>query len=97
VFVCVCPRAPICLPAPCLRACAPACARACRFEELGGFEIESNLGYFVAFAQRAFGEFAPKCGLWCTINEPEVYTEGARAAAGGRSRWPGSLTGSLTD
>ncbi|KAJ1623180.1 glycoside hydrolase superfamily, partial [Pavlovales sp. CCMP2436] len=41
------------------------------FEELGGFEVESNSGYFVAFAQRVFSEYSSKCKLWCTINEPE--------------------------
>jgi len=46
------------------------------FEELGGFEVESNNGFFVAFAQRAFAEYGGKCELWCTVNEPEVYVEG---------------------
>jgi beta-glucosidase len=46
------------------------------FEELGAFEVESNTGYFVQFCRKAFEEYAPKCGLWCTVNEPEVYVEG---------------------
>lgn len=52
------------------------------FEELGGFEVESNSGFFVAFAQRAFAEYGAKCELWCTINEPEV----SAGAGGGRGQ-----------
>lgn len=46
------------------------------FEERGGFEQATNVPAFVAFAQRAFAEYGPKCQLWCTVNEPEVYVEG---------------------
>jgi beta-glucosidase len=44
------------------------------FEERGAFEEEKNIKYFVRFAQKAFAEFQDKVTLWCTVNEPSVYT-----------------------
>jgi beta-glucosidase len=44
------------------------------FEELGGFESEANIPYFVTFAERMFQEFRSKVKLWVTINEPFFYS-----------------------
>jgi beta-glucosidase len=44
------------------------------FEDLGGFEHEKNISYFVRFSELVFKEFHPKVHLWCTLNEPGIYT-----------------------
>jgi len=43
------------------------------FEELGAFEKERNIEYFVRFAKRMFNEYSDRVKFWCTINEPGVY------------------------
>ena len=43
------------------------------FEDLGGFENENNIDYFVSFCKKIFPLFNQKVKIWCTINEPEVY------------------------
>ena len=44
------------------------------FEELGAFEREENIQYFVRFSQKIFEEYSDRVIYWCTINEPAVYT-----------------------
>lgn len=43
------------------------------FDNLGGFEKEENIKYFVNFSKKVFREYARYIPLWCTINEPAVY------------------------
>lgn len=43
------------------------------FENLGGFEKEENIKYFVAFSKLVFERLHSKIPLWCTINEPGIY------------------------
>jgi len=43
------------------------------FEEMGAFEKEENIKYFVNFCSKVFARFNEKIPLWCTINEPAVY------------------------
>jgi len=43
------------------------------FEDLGGFEKEENIAYFVEFAEVVFNALHSKVTQWCTINEPSVY------------------------
>eukprot|EP00455_Lapot_gusevi_P022480 TRINITY_DN233_c0_g2_i1.p1 TRINITY_DN233_c0_g2~~TRINITY_DN233_c0_g2_i1.p1 ORF type:complete len:477 (-),score=115.92 TRINITY_DN233_c0_g2_i1:302-1732(-) len=42
------------------------------FDEMGGWENEKNIDYFVNFSAFAFEQYRHKVKLWCTINEPEV-------------------------
>ena len=42
------------------------------FEEMGAFEKEENITYFVRFAQTVFSRLGSKVQLWCTINEPSI-------------------------
>ena len=44
------------------------------FEEIGAFEKEENIKYFVSFASFIFSKYSDKVKIWCTINEPEVYS-----------------------
>lgn len=44
------------------------------FEELGGFENEENIKYIVRFAKRVFKRYSDRVNLWCTINEPNIFT-----------------------
>jgi beta-glucosidase len=44
------------------------------FADLGGFERGANIDHFVAFCERMFREYGARVDLWCTINEPAVYT-----------------------
>lgn len=44
------------------------------FEELGGFENEENIKYIVRFAKKVFNRYSDRVSLWCTINEPNVFT-----------------------
>lgn len=43
------------------------------FEELGAFEKEENIEYFVGFAQNMANQYKDKVMLWATFNEPGVY------------------------
>lgn len=43
------------------------------FEELGAFEKEENILYFVKFCAFVFEKFGSKIHLWCPINEPCPY------------------------
>ena len=43
------------------------------FEDLGGFEPEENIEYFVTYSKRMFEEYGPKVKRWCTINECGPY------------------------
>lgn len=42
------------------------------FEELGAFEKEENIRYFVRFSQKIYEQLHTKVDLWCTINEPTI-------------------------
>ena len=44
------------------------------FEELGGFEKNENVDYWVRFAEKVFTRFGDRVKWWCTINEPAVFT-----------------------
>lgn len=44
------------------------------FEEKGAFENEKNSIYFTRFCEKVFDAFHDKVKLWCTINEPNIYT-----------------------
>lgn len=44
------------------------------FEDKGGFEKESNVSYFVRYAKKVFKRLGDRVKLWCTINEPTIYT-----------------------
>jgi beta-glucosidase len=44
------------------------------FDDRGGFEREENLPAFVSFSERMFREYGSTVDLWCTINEPGVFT-----------------------
>ena len=44
------------------------------FEEIGGFEKEENIEHFLSFCKKVFPLFSDKVKMWCTINEPEVYS-----------------------
>ena len=44
------------------------------FEDMGAFENEANIRYFVRFSQRVFDSLKDHVAIWCTINEPAVYT-----------------------
>ncbi len=46
------------------------------FEELGAFENEENIKYFVEFSQRVFARYKDRVKYWCTFNEPNVYITG---------------------
>ena len=43
------------------------------FEDLGGFEKEENIKYFLEFSELIFNELSDIVKYWCTINEPAVY------------------------
>lgn len=43
------------------------------FEDMGGFEKEENITYFVRYAKKVFERLGSKVPLWCTINEPTIY------------------------
>jgi beta-glucosidase len=44
------------------------------FEELGGFEREDNIRFFVSYAEKMFLAFRGRVQLWVTINEPFFYS-----------------------
>jgi beta-glucosidase len=43
------------------------------FEEMGAFEKEENIPFFVRFCELVFGEFSSQVRLWCPINEPGPF------------------------
>tara|TARA_B100000686_G_scaffold290898_1_gene318566 strand:+ start:1186 stop:2517 length:1332 start_codon:yes stop_codon:yes gene_type:complete len=44
------------------------------WEEKGGFTDERNLVDFLAYSERVFDELADRVKVWCTINEPTVFS-----------------------
>ena len=44
------------------------------FDELGSFEKEKNIDFFINFCELVFNRYSDKVSNWCTINEPEVYS-----------------------
>ena len=44
------------------------------FHELGAWEKEENIAYFVRYSQEVFKRFGHKVKYWCTINEPTVIS-----------------------
>lgn len=44
------------------------------FHELGAWEKEENISYFVRYAQEVFKRFGHKVKYWCTVNEPTVVS-----------------------
>ena len=42
------------------------------FENIGGFQKEENIRYFVEYAKAAFQEFGNRTRFWATFNEPGV-------------------------
>eukprot|EP01024_Parvocaulis_polyphysoides_P036213 TRINITY_DN32217_c1_g1_i2.p1 TRINITY_DN32217_c1_g1~~TRINITY_DN32217_c1_g1_i2.p1 ORF type:complete len:466 (+),score=25.36 TRINITY_DN32217_c1_g1_i2:170-1567(+) len=44
------------------------------FDDLGGFLKEENIKLFVEYSERVFKEFQSEIRLWCTFNEPTVYS-----------------------
>jgi beta-glucosidase len=44
------------------------------FEERGGFLAPSAMDVFARFVGRVIEELGDLCDLWCTINEPNVYS-----------------------
>ncbi|MFW6369087.1 MAG: glycoside hydrolase family 1 protein, partial [Myxococcota bacterium] len=44
------------------------------FDELGAFEKEENIRFFVRFCEKVFTAYSDRVKLWCTINEPEVVS-----------------------
>ncbi len=44
------------------------------FEDKGGFEKEENIEYFVRFSEEVFYSLSSRAQIWCTINEPAVYS-----------------------
>lgn len=44
------------------------------FDQMGGFEDEANLPVFVRFCERVFETWKDKVDLWCTLNEPSVFS-----------------------
>ena len=43
------------------------------FEELGAFEKEENIEYYIRFSELVFNKLSDIVPIWCTINEPAVY------------------------
>ena len=44
------------------------------FDDLGGFEKEANITYFIDYCRKVFTSYSARITNWCTINEPEVYS-----------------------
>jgi beta-glucosidase len=44
------------------------------FEKKGAWENEENIAYFLRYCTKVFERLSPKVHLWCTINEPTVYS-----------------------
>ncbi|MFL2982886.1 MAG: family 1 glycosylhydrolase [Candidatus Neomarinimicrobiota bacterium] len=43
------------------------------FEEMGAFEKEQNIDYFIRFSELVFIELMDIVPIWCTFNEPSVF------------------------
>ena len=43
------------------------------FEEMGAFEDDRNIDYFVRFSELVFNELMDLVPIWCTFNEPSVF------------------------
>ena len=43
------------------------------WEDLGAFEKESNIIYWIRFSSKMFEVLSDRVEWWCTINEPAVY------------------------
>ncbi len=43
------------------------------FAEMGAFEKQKNLHYFIAYVEKVVPIFKPYVDLWITINEPNIY------------------------
>ena len=43
------------------------------FMELGGFEKEENLNYFLSFSEKVMKAYGKKVTYWTTFNEPNVF------------------------
>lgn len=43
------------------------------WEDLGAFEKESNIVYWIRFSSKMFEVLSDRVEWWCTINEPAVY------------------------
>lgn len=43
------------------------------FEQLGAFEKEENIKYFVEFSEVVFNRYHDRVKFWVTLNEPNVY------------------------
>lgn len=44
------------------------------FEEKGAFEKTENIAHFLTFAVHVFKQLSPHVELWCTFNEPTIYS-----------------------
>lgn len=44
------------------------------FEQMGGFTKAENIAYFIRYCERVFKCLGHKVHLWCTINEPTVFS-----------------------
>lgn len=43
------------------------------FSQMGGFENEDNLKYFIEFSMYVYSNLHTVVKLWCTFNEPAIY------------------------
>lgn len=44
------------------------------FEEIGGFAKADNIKYFVDFSKLVYQTLGNRVAIWCTINEPGIFT-----------------------
>ena len=44
------------------------------WEEKGGFTDRGNLDDFLSYCERVFDQLSDRVGIWCTINEPTVFS-----------------------
>jgi beta-glucosidase len=47
------------------------------FEQLGAFEKEENIKYFVEFSKLVFARYQDRVKFWVTLNEPNVFVTSA--------------------
>jgi beta-glucosidase len=47
------------------------------FEQLGAFEKEENIRYFVEFSKLVFNRYSDRVKFWVTLNEPNVFVTSA--------------------
>lgn len=47
------------------------------FEQLGAFEKEENIKYFVEFSRLVFNRYKSRVKFWVTLNEPNVFVTSA--------------------